>query len=267
MKFLEIEPQFSNYKTSKFVVVPVPYEATTSYGKGTKHGPAAILAASQHVENFDEELKRESYKVGIHTLKMSNVQCLMSNVGNVLKDGKIPVVLGGEHSITAKVVEAFNNISVLALDAHTDLRNSYHGSKNSHACAMRRVIEKHPLVQVGVRSLSQEEWDYAKESGQERNIHFAKDGLPIRKILHQLAKRVYITIDLDVFDPAVVPGVGTPEPGGFTWQQVINFLRKVCQHKEVVGFDVVELSPKKGDNISEFTAARLVYKLISYIGG
>src|SRR3989339_2107485 len=139
MKFLDIEPQFSSYKNSKFVIIPVPYEATTSYGQGTKNGPAAILKASQYVENFDEELKREPYKAGIHTLEMSNVKCQMTNVGNVLRDGKIPVILGGEHSITPKVVEAFKDISVLQLDAHADLRDSYRGSKNSHACAMRRV--------------------------------------------------------------------------------------------------------------------------------
>jgi len=265
MKFLDIESKFSKYENSKFIVIPVPHEATTSYGQGTKNGPAAILKASQHVENFDEEMKDEPCKAGIHTLKMSNFKCQMTNVGNVLKDEKIPIVLGGEHSITPKVLEAFNNISVLQLDAHADLRDSYRGSKNSHACAMRRVLEKHPLVQVGIRSLSQEEWGYAKQSGQDKKIYFAKDGLPLRKILRQLSKRVYITIDLDVFDPAVLPGVGTPEPGGFGWDEIINFLRQVCQHREVVGFDVVELCPKKGDLISPFTAARLVYKMISYL--
>jgi len=265
MKFLDIEPQFSSYKNSKFVIIPVPYEATTSYGQGTKNGPAAILKASQYVENFDEELKREPYKAGIHTLEMSNVKCQMTNVGNVLRDGKIPVILGGEHSITPKVVEAFKDISVLQLDAHADLRDSYRGSKNSHACAMRRVLEKQPLVQMGIRSLSQDEWDFAKASGQDKKIYFAKDGLPLRKILRQLSKRVYITIDLDVFDPAVLPGVGTPEPGGFGWYEIINFLRQVCRHKEIVGFDVVELCPQKGDLVSPFIAARLVYKLIGFL--
>jgi agmatinase len=269
-RFLEIEPQFYGYERSKYVVIPCPHEATTSYGKGAGKGPAAILRASQEVEWFDEELGYEPYRKGwVYTLNPLPVTRLPLTVNKVISDKKIPVILGGEHSITPYAVKAaaekFKNISVLQLDAHADLRDTYEGKKSSHACAARRVLEICPAVQVGIRSISAEEWEWAKLSGQIDRIHWAEKLELVEKIENQLSKNVYITIDVDVFDPAVVPATGTPEPGGLFWYEVLDVLKGVCATKNVVGFDVVELAPRKGDNASDFTAAKLIYKIMGFL--
>ncbi|MDI6732006.1 MAG: agmatinase [Candidatus Margulisbacteria bacterium] len=255
---------------AQFVILPVPFEKTTTYGKGTKKGPAAILAASQQIETFDEELLQETYKLaGIRVAKPVKVFGLKSLVVGLLNAGKTPVVLGGEHSITPLVVSAFaqkyQNLSVLQLDAHADLRDSYQGSKNSHACAMRRTLEICPVVQAGIRNIAKEEYNFAKSCGQLTKVHFAAKLAPIKKILSQLSRHVYITIDVDVFDPSLVPATGTPEPGGLFWDQVLDILRAVCAKKKVVGFDVVELAPIKGLPASDFTAAKLIYRLMGYL--
>ncbi|PIS31313.1 agmatinase [Candidatus Saganbacteria bacterium CG08_land_8_20_14_0_20_45_16] len=267
--FLDLPLKLRAYQTAKFVVVPVPYEATTTYGQGTRRGPAAILTASLQVENFDEELKAEPYVFGIHTQGNCQIKGLASRVKRHLAAGKTPIILGGEHSITPFVVKAAAQqdqaLSVLQLDAHADLRDKYQGKKNNHACVMRRVLEICPAVQVGVRSLSKEEWGFAKKSGQDKKMHWAQDKLDIKKIKNQLSKNVYITIDVDVFDPSLIPAVGTPEPGGLSWYQVLNLLREICQTKNVVGFDVVELSPRLNELVSPFAVAKLVYKVISYL--
>ncbi|MFA5183398.1 MAG: agmatinase [Syntrophales bacterium] len=264
--FLEIEPQYYDYRRSKFVVIPCPHEATTSYGRGTKHGPAAILQASQQVETFDESLGYETYQQSpIYTERAVGLSRLTAAVKKVVDDDKIPVILGGEHSLTPFAVKAcadkYHDLSVLQLDAHADLRDSYRGSKHSHACAARRLLEIAPLVQAGVRSLSREEWDFAKSTGQLGKIHWAGKIKP-EKIVEQLSDNVYLTIDVDVFDPAVVRSTGTPEPGGLLWTETLNLLTKICEKVKVVGFDVVELSPQKGDLASDFTAAKLIYKLM-----
>jgi agmatinase len=258
------------YKDSRFVVVPVPYEATTSYGKGTRNGPAAILKASQQVEEFDEELQFETHlKNPIHTLKTTTVKSLESRVASLLSDKKIPVILGGEHSITPYAVKAaakkFKNLSVLQFDAHADLRDRYQGKKNSHACVMRRVLEICPAVQVGIRSISRDGFDFAKKTGQLKLIHWAQKLELAEKIANQLSKNVYITIDVDVFDPSVVPSTGTPEPGGMYWYEVLDILRPICKTKNVVGFDLMELSPRKGDIASDFAVAKLIYKIMGYL--
>jgi agmatinase len=268
--FLEIDPRLYGYDRSKFVVVPCPHEATTTYGRGTKNGPAAILAASQAVEWFDEELGYEPYRKGwVFTEKSVTVRSLKSKVGKILDDEKIPVILGGEHSLTPVAVKAcvekYKRLSVLQLDAHADLRDSYRGRKDSHACAMRRVLELCPAVQAGLRSLSAGEWEWAKKTGQIEKMHFAPRLSETEKIVRQLHKDVYITIDVDVFDPSVVPATGTPEPGGLFWYEVLDVLKAVCSKKNVVGFDVVELSPRKGDLASDFTIAKLIYKLMGFI--
>ena len=270
MKFLEIEPEYYNYQRSKFVILPCPHEATTSYGKGAKNGPAAILKASQHVETFDEELGVEPYrKALIYTEKPVSIVDLKKSVTGHLIAQKIPVILGGEHSITPYAVKALaekhKDLSVLQLDAHADLRDSYKGNKNNHACVMRRVLEICPAVQVGVRSISAEEWEWAKQGGQLKKIHFAEKLELVDKIEDQLSKNVYLTIDVDVFDPAVIPSTGTPEPGGLFWQEVLDILKGVCAARNVVGFDVVELAPRRGENAPDFTIAKLIYKLIGYL--
>jgi len=270
MDFLDILPQYKDYKAAKFVVVPVPHEATTTYGKGTKQGPEAILAASQHLEEFDQEFNFETYRrAGVHTFKPHSLNQLSAALDKILEANKIPVVLGGEHSITPPAVKVFSRkypkLSVLQLDAHTDLRDTFDRSPYNHACVMRRVLEICPAVQVGIRSLSAEEWDFAQKSGQDKRIHWADKLQSTTSIVESLSDDVYITIDVDVFDPAVVPAVGTPEPGGLFWPQILTILRNVCAAKNVVGFDVVELSPRHGDIASDFTVSKLVYKLMGYI--
>jgi agmatinase len=266
--FLELEPEHAEYQSSKFVVVPCPHEVSTSYGKGTKHGPQAILDASFSVENFDEELLTETYTKGIHTLKPSSIRDLPAKVDKIIRDSKTPIILGGEHSLTPEAVKAVikyhPKLSVLQFDAHTDLRNEYHGNKKSHACAMRRTLELCPVVQVGIRNFCQEEYQFAKESGQINNIHLA--GAPIEEtMVSQLSDEVYITFDVDVFDPSVIPSTGTPEPGGFFWYEVLDILRMVTRLKKVVAADFVELMPIRGLSAPDFTIAKLIYRLMGYL--
>ncbi|MBN3032970.1 MAG: agmatinase [Candidatus Saganbacteria bacterium] len=255
---------------ASFVIVPCPHEATASYGRGTKKGPAAIIKALPYVENFDEE--RERVMVPAGSLEIGRpvpLAKLASRVAGLIEEGKIPVILGGEHSLTPVAVgpfiRKFKRLSVLQLDAHADLRNSYQDKKNSHACALRRVLEICPAVQVGIRSLSVEEWEWAKKTGQLGKMHFAPKLAETEKIVRQLSRDVYITIDVDVFDPAVIPATGTPEPGGLFWYEVLDILKAVCAAKKIVGFDVVELAPRKGETVSDFTAAKLIYKLMGFI--
>ena len=261
----------SDYSQSKFVVVPVPHEATTTYGKGTKNGPAAILRASEHLEEFDEELGFETDKrSGIHTLKPIRISHLASRTSKIMDDRKIPIILGGEHSISAYAVKAaaakYKNLSILHFDAHADLRDTLRGSKNNHGCAMRRVYEICPnLVQVGLRSISKEEYDFARNNGQLNKMHWAQKIELAEKIENQLKNNVYISFDVDVFDPGIMPATGTPEPGGMFWYEVTDILSRVCTDKNIVGVDVVELSPIKGQPAPDFTVAKLIYKMMGYI--
>jgi agmatinase len=261
-----------DYQTARFVVLPCPHEATTSYGHGTRRGPAAILRASQQLELFDEELGYEPHLKGpIYTEKPVPAAGLRSAVARIIKAKKIPVILGGEHSLTPLAVrelaKKYRDLSVLQLDAHADLRDTYQGLKQSHACALRRVLEICPAVQVGIRSLSAGEWQWAQNSGQAKKVHFASKLEETPRIESQLSRHVYITIDVDVFDPAVIPATGTPEPGGLFWYEVLEILKGVCATKKVVGCDIVELSPRRSDIVSDFTVAKLVYKLIGYLAG
>ena len=273
--FLGIKPPYSEYGTSRFVVIPVPYEATTTYGKGTRNGPPAVIKASAHVEMYDHELDNEPYKAGIHThqpLRVNFKNChdrISSAVKKVLHDGKIPVVLGGEHSVTVPAVSAckkkHKNVSVLSFDAHSDLRDEYYGSKFNHACVMRRVLDICPAVQVGVRAMSAEERDFAKKTGQWNKIHFSEKLELVENIVAQLSEDVYITFDVDALDPSIMPSTGTPEPGGLDYYEVLDIVKGLAQKKNIVGFDVTELSPIKGLVFPDFVAAKLIYKFIGYI--
>jgi len=275
--------EHSQYATSRAVIFPVPLERTTSYEHGTRNGPAAILAASRNMELYDEELELEPYKeIGIHTLPAidtadGTLDEVISEIFTaqlaLLEDDKFTVALGGEHSLTPPLVSAtakkFKNLSVLQIDAHADLRDEYQGNPASHACAMRRVVEVCPAVQVGIRSLSVEEAQAIPHL--RTNVYWAKDiaRAPMKswiaKVLADLSPNVYLTIDLDGFDPAFVPATGTPEPGGLDWMQVTSLIRAVADHKKIVGMDVVELLPQPGDHASDFLAAKLVYKCLGYI--
>lgn len=275
--------EHSRYETSRAVIFPVPLERTTTYETGTRNGPAAILKASRNLELYDEELETEPYReIGIHTLPPidtmdGNLDEVLAEIFTaqcaLLDDDKFPVVLGGEHSLTPPLVAAiakkYQNLSVLQIDAHAELRDEYQANPSSHACVMRRVLEVCPAVQVGIRSLSAEEAKAIPRLN--TKIYWAKDiaRLPLKswvaKVLEDLNPNVYLTIDLDAFDPSVVPATGTPEPGGLDWYQITALIRAVASHKKIVGMDVVELLPQPGDHGSDFLAAKLVYKCLGYI--
>ena len=272
----------SPLEASRAVVLPVPYEGTVSYRPGTRFGPAAIIDASAHLELYDEELDAEPSRMGIHTAPpvwpnfsspQGMIQEIREHCRHYLNQDKFLAVLGGEHSVTVGSVQAHQEkhlgLCVLQIDAHADLRDSYHRTKWGHASVMRRVGELCPTVGVGIRSLSKEEMDFA--ATEDRRIFFdhqiREDPDWIDRVLGELASEVYVTIDLDGLDPGIMPAVGTPVPGGLSWRQVLDLLGRVCAEKIVVGFDVVELAPIPGQVASDFTAARLVYKMLGYIYG
>ena len=276
--FAAIPPQDAALETSQVVILPVPYDSTTDYKSGAREGAQAIISASQQLELYDAELDRETYQVGIHTLPllepvMSGPQQMIRRVYQAARDllekDKLVVMLGGEHSLTLGLVQAlgerYQKLSVLQLDAHADLRNQYLGTKYGHACVMRRVWELCPIVPVGIRSLSLEEHQFVKQHKLEP--FYAEDCTPdlAPRVLANLPPQVYITIDLDVFDPSIMSAVGTPEPGGLSWHLVLGLLRAVAKERQIVGFDVVELCPGEGPTSCTFLAAKLVYKLIGYI--
>lgn len=272
--------QNSEFETSKIVIIPVPYDSTTSFKAGTREGPRAIIFASRNFELYDIELGKEIYKeVGIHTLGelepvLSSPEAMIERVYEVCRElvrlGKFPVMLGGEHSLSFGMVRAlkekYPSLAVLQLDAHADLRDEYLGSKYNHAAVMRRIYELCPITQVGIRSMSQEEAEFIKRK--KLNPFYARQIINqqawMNEILSGLGDEIYITIDLDVLDPAIMPAVGTPEPGGLDWYLLLEFLSKVSKQKKVVGFDVVELAPSDVHCAASCLAASLVYKLIGY---
>ncbi len=263
---------------AKVVILPVPYDSTTEYKSGTREGPRAIIDASQYLELYDTELDREISEVGIHTLPevqplMSGPEPMLERVYQIASDlldkGKLLATLGGEHSLTLGMVRAFREkypeLSVLHLDAHADLRDQYQGTKYSHACVMRRVWELCPVVHAGVRSMSREEHRFLVQ----RKIKPAyAEALTspdsVAQVVSTLSPQVYISIDLDVLDPSIMSAVGTPEPGGLSWQQMLELLRAVASGKQIVGFDLVELCPREGPGSCAFLAAKLAYKLVGY---
>ena len=278
--FAGISPPYSDWENSRVVVLPVPYDSTTDWRSGARDGPRAIIDASRYLELYDLELKREIYRVGIHTLPeiqpdMTSPENMTQRVytvaGGLLDKNKMVLMLGGEHSLTLGMVKAYRErhqaLSVLQLDAHADLRDSYLGTRFSHATVMRRVCELCPIVPVGIRSLSEEEHRFISEAG--IKPVYAKDLIPtgdsIEHIIATLSNEVYITIDLDVLDPSIMSAVGTPEPGGIGWYELLNLLREVARSKRIVGFDLVELCPDEGPRSCAFLAAKLAYKLIGYI--
>ncbi|MFE1746426.1 agmatinase [Coleofasciculus sp. H7-2] len=278
----------STYDAARVVILPIPYEATTTYRNGCKNGPDAILEASGQVEYYDEELDWETGKdIGIYTAEsiadtrngrsvsseeMLQVTC--ETASQMIADGKFVIGLGGEHSITTGLVEAYRKaypnepFTVVQIDAHGDLRYEYEGSIHNHACVMRRIVEMGlPTVQIGIRAICKEEADLIKEKNlivfRAREIAMQADWIE-RAIASIPTKRVFLTIDLDGIDPTLMPGVGTPEPGGLNWYSLLSFLRQVFQNYEVIGCDVMELAPIVDSVVSQFTAAKLVYKLIGY---
>ncbi len=257
--FMNLPDQISNIDSSKVEILLVPHEETTSYKKGTKTAPDAIITASNELEFYDIETDSEPYEVGINTKEEKTPE-------NITKSEKFRIAIGGEHSITPILVKQLdqNNLSILQIDAHADFKDEFDGRKDSHACAMRRVYEiNQNITQVGIRSLDKEESEFIKEH--KINTFFMKDlkGDWISKVVPTLKDKVYITIDLDGFDPSVIPSVGTPEPDGLKYSQVIELLKEVFKEKEVVGMDFVELCPNESDIVSPFTTAKLIYQSIA----
>lgn len=278
-RFGGLDDTFSSYEKAGFAVIPVPYEKTTSYGKGTVKGPGAIIDASCNMELYDEELECNTAESGIATLKPLVVddvpevlvEELRKSCAKVLKDGKFPVVLGGEHSISLGLLLAlkdfYKDVSVLQLDAHADLRDEYGGSRYSHACIMRRIREHASAVQVGIRSYSDDEVIVVKK--ERKNIFFASDMHKkdfTSEIVSRLGKNVFVTFDVDVFDPSIMPSTGTPEPGGLGWYEVLRILREVSEKRNIVGFDAVELAPDPSTKAPDYTVAKLVYRVMGYVG-
>lgn len=279
--FLGLDEKYSRYDDARFAVLPIPYDSTTSYLSGARKGPAAIISASQQLEWFDEELQAECYKCGIATLDPVEPdmmgpeamhEALSKHARRVVRDGKFLLGLGGEHGISSALVRAVmskhKKLSVLQIDAHCDLRESYQHSRYSHACVMRRIVELGAsVVPVGIRALAPEEHRYLKRSPIDpitaRDCHMDDDW--VDRALDALGDTVYVTIDIDAFDPAFAPGTGTPEPGGLDWYQVTALLRLVAAEKTVVGADIVEVMPIPHQAVTEFLAARLAYKLMVYV--
>ena len=274
-----IGPPHSDLETARAVILPVPYDRTATYGKGAAEGPAALIAASCNMELYDEELEADTYTLGIHTARPvcgnelppeEMVRAVERSVGEHLDRGKMVVTVGGEHSITAGAVAAYHRrhpgMTVVQLDAHADLRDTYEESKNNHACVMRRVHEICPALAVGIRSLSREEADHlsAHPAPMVRGERVAggRDWIP--GALEAVGSEVYVTVDLDYFDPALLPGTGTPEPGGGDWYTALAFLRALSRHSRIVGFDIMELAPIPGQPASDFLAAKLLYRMLGY---
>ncbi len=282
MNFGGIEPAFTAYKKADFVIVPVPYDLTSTYQSGSRRGPAAILEASGNMELYDEEIRKETYRSGIHTLPpleadargpAEMVDSVRRSIARVAADGKIPVMLGGEHSISFGAVQAmkeiYPEISVLQLDAHADLRDAYQGTPYSHASVARRISEICPLIQAGIRSMSVEEAKFLEESHvQSHTADFILDGGTDawwETICGGLHGDLYLTVDLDILDPAVMPSTGTPEPGGLAWRDLLRLVREAAKHCQIRGFDVVELAPIPGLVAPDFLAAKLVYRIMGYL--
>jgi len=275
--FGDFDSSLNEQENGAINILPVPYDKTTTWIKGADKGPLAILEASKALELYDIETGTEVYKKGIQTcpfLKVSDDPGRMAReveemVLLLRATGKFVVTLGGEHSVSIGAVRAHNssveNMCVLQLDAHADLRDEYEGSKYNHACVTARVKEICPVVQVGIRSMDVEEVSKADPD----SIFYARDIMGsadwIEKVIEQTCQNVYVTIDLDVFDPSIMPSTGTPQPGGLDWYQVTKLLKTLSEQRNVVGFDMVELCPNEGNKAPDLLAAKLVYKFLSYI--
>ena len=272
-------PTTTDFAKARVVILPVPLDRTTSYVSGTRNGPHEILVASSHMELWDEETGTDVHGIGIFTLPemefpfaaMDEVVCEIRRVASELVSrGKFPLILGGEHSITPAVVGAvvakYPGLSVLQIDAHADLRESFMGTPHNHACAMRRTLDFAPTTQVGIRSLSSEEAAAAPSLRTTifYDYNMRDDPDWMERVVDSLTDTVYITIDVDGLDPAIMPATGTPEPGGLSWYEALALLRKVIARRTVVGCDIVELSPIPGNIAPNFLCAKLIYKILSY---
>ncbi len=279
--FLALPQEQSSLDAAQVVLIPVPYDSTTSFRSGSREGPEAIIKASYGLEDYDFELEMDVSEIGIHTTGALEphmagpgpmTERVRDAVAGYLETGRTVGLLGGEHSITIGSVrahvDAYPSLSVLYLDAHADLRDEYMGTPFGHVSAARRTYECCPIALAGVRSLCQEEHEFIRD----HNVPVwywdsNSDRSSLDTVLDSLSDTVYVSVDLDVLDPALMPAVGTPEPGGMAWHQLVGLLGKVAESRRIVGFDVCELAPADGPPACSYTAAKLVYKLVAYSRG
>lgn len=269
-----IPDKYARLDDAKVVLIPVPYDGTSTWQKGADKGPDAFLEASENMELFDIETRTEVYKKGVYlappvtenTSPEKMVEAVHKTVKNYIKQEKFVTIFGGEHSISIGTIRAFNesfeDLTVVQLDAHADLRPEYEGTTCNHACAVHEASKKTNLLQVGIRSMDISEMDHMDEN----QTYFAHDLYEdwMDDAIGQMTPNVFITIDLDVFDPSILPSTGTPEPGGMFWYETLEFIKLMFKKKNVVGFDIVELNPNDVDKSSDFLAAKLYYKMLSY---
>ena len=278
--FLGLSDSLSEPETSDFHILPIPYDATATYIPGARLGPRAIIDASANLELYDHQLGFEPARAGIATLRELQVfpgdpsrmvEEIERAVGVILAEGKVPVILGGEHTVGLGAVRALaarDDFMLICLDAHADLRDSYQGTGLSHACYLRRASELVDCCVFGVRSLSREEARFVE--GAPVRIAFAEDltGCNRKTVaLDFIPDNIYLSIDIDVLDPSIIPATGTPEPGGLGWYETLDLLSGIISGRRVLGFDVVELCPQPGNTAPDFTAAKLVYKVMGFIVG
>ena len=272
-----IPAENATYENSKVVLVTVPYDGTSTWGKGADKGPELFLDASENMELYDIETDTEPYLQGVYmagevsekSSPEKMVEAVYQKTKELVKDReKLFTLIGGEHSVSIgsirAVGEEYHNLTVLQLDAHTDLRPEYHGSKNNHACAVFEANQKHKLVQVGIRSMDAEEKQYLPHKRVFFAHEIAKNDNWIKDVLDKVSGNVYITIDLDAFDPSIAPSTGTPEPGGMQWYPTLKLLKKVFKKCNVVAFDIVELMDSAQAKPTAFLAAKLYYKMLAY---
>jgi len=269
-----IPDKYARLDEAKVVLIPVPYDGTSTWQKGADKGPQAFLDASENMELYDIETRSEVYKKGVYlappvtenTSPEKMVEAVHKTTKNYIKQDKFVTLFGGEHSISIGSIRAFNesfeDLTVVQIDAHADLRKEYEGSSCNHACAVHEASKKTNLIQVGIRSMDGEEVEYMDEN----QVYFAHDLYEdwMDDAIGQMTPNVFLTIDLDAFDPSILPSTGTPEPGGLFWYETLDFLKLIFKKKNVVGFDIVELCPNKDEKSSDFLAAKLYYKMLSY---
>lgn len=281
LPYFGLAPEESGYDTSRVVVLPVPFGGTVTFGRGTEKGPEAIRVASQQVELFDEETRRQPYHAGIHSAPPvpcgprlrpeEMVRRVEARVTRYLEDDKFVVTLGGEHSIssgaTGPYARKYPGLTIVHFDAHSDLREAYQGTPHNHACAGARMREHARLLQIGIRSQCPEEREMIDRGEVDTLFAYQMHGVDwapglLAKI--EPGSPVYVTIDLDYFDPSIMPATGTPEPGGGEWYPTLRFLKGLSERARIVGFDIMELAPIRGLHAPDFMAARLTYKLLAY---
>lgn len=271
-----IPEEYAKLERAEIVLIPVPYDGTSTWQKGADKGPEAFLEASENMELYDIETDSEVYKNGIYladpvTINSSPeamVDAVHQETKRYIKKNKFVTIFGGEHSVSIGSIKAFNevieNLTVLHIDAHADLRKSYEGSSCNHACAVYEASQSTNLIQVGIRSMDVGEKSVMNFDKTYFAHDMAMDDTWMDSAIEQMTQNVFITFDLDAFDPSIMPSTGTPEPGGLFWYETLDFLKQVFREKNVVGFDIVELCPNSNDKSSDFLAAKLYYKMLSY---